>query len=75
MKAVMLLEYRGQLVFNDAPARGRCGRCELVPAPGCDPGLEGHSREFARGSWAVAQWAGSGKSQVTRKDRASCGLP
>src|SRR5437867_7362884 len=30
--------------------------------------------EPARGSWDVAQWAGSGKTQVTRQDRASCGL-
>src|SRR6266446_8027216 len=37
-------------------------------APGCGPGLEGHRRE------PVAQWAGSGKTQVTRQDRASCGL-
>src|SRR5437016_4316028 len=32
------------------------------------PGLEGHRRE------PIAQWAGSGKTQVTRQDRASCGL-
>src|SRR5439155_19816862 len=25
-------------------------------------------------SWAVVQWAGSGKTQVTRQDRASCVL-
>jgi hypothetical protein len=31
-------------------------------------------REPARGSWDVAQWAGSGKTQIARQDRASCGL-
>jgi hypothetical protein len=35
--------------------------------------LEGHRREPARGSWDVAQWAGNGKTQVTRQDCASCG--
>ena len=49
-------------------------RRDRVRAPGCGPGLEGHRREPARGSWDVAQWAGSGKTQVTRQDRASCGL-
>jgi hypothetical protein len=37
-------------------------------------GLEGHRREPARGSWDVAQWAGSAKTQQTRQDRASCSL-
>ena len=50
------------------------GRRERVRAPGCGPGLEGHRREPTRGSWDVAQWAGSGKTQITRQDRASCGL-
>jgi hypothetical protein len=36
--------------------------------------LEGHRRESARGSWDGAHWAASGKTQVTRQDRASCGL-
>ena len=45
-----------------------------VKAPFCGPGLEGHCREPARGSWDVAQWAGGGKTQLTRQDRASCGL-
>jgi len=49
-------------------------RRDRVRAPGCGPGLEGHRREPARGSWDVAQWAGSGRTQVARKDRASCGL-
>ena len=49
-------------------------RRDRVRAAGCGPGLEGHRREPARGSWDVAQWAGSGKTQVTRQDRASCGL-
>src|SRR3989442_1514209 len=49
-------------------------RRDRVRAPGCGPSLEGHRREPARGSWDVAQWAGSGKTQVTRQDRASCGL-
>ena len=31
------------------------------------PGLEGHRREPARGSWDVVQWAGSGKTQVHGK--------
>jgi len=35
--------------------------------------VEGHRREPARGSWD-AQWAGSGKTQVTRQNRALCGL-
>ncbi len=42
--------------------------------PRCSPGLEGHRRETAKGSWAVVQWARSGKTQVTRQDRASCVL-
>src|SRR6185436_1656132 len=49
---------------GDASTRRR----DRVPAPGCRPGLEGPRRE------PVAQWAGSGKTQVTRQDRASCGL-
>ena len=49
-------------------------RRERVRAPGCGRGLEGHRREPASGSWNVAQLAGSGKTQVTRQDRASCGL-
>jgi hypothetical protein len=49
-------------------------RRHRVRAPGRGPGLEGHRRESARGSWDVAKWAGSGKTQVTRQDRASCGL-
>src|SRR5258708_4898802 len=49
-------------------------RRDRVRAPGCGPGLEGHRREPARGSRDVAQWAGSGKTQVTRQDRASCGV-
>jgi|HubBroStandDraft_4_1064222.scaffolds.fasta_scaffold98530_1 NADPH:quinone reductase-like Zn-dependent oxidoreductase len=49
-------------------------RRHRVRAPGRGPGLEGHRRESARGSWGVAKWAGSGKTQVTRQDRASCGL-
>jgi hypothetical protein len=49
-------------------------RRDRVRARGCGPGLEGHRREPARGSWDVAQWAGNGKTQVTRQDRASCGL-
>src|SRR5437870_9971089 len=43
-------------------------RRDRVRAPGCGPGLERHRRE------PVAQWAWSGKTQVTRQDRASCGL-
>ena len=49
-------------------------RRERVRAPGCGRGLEGHRREPASGSWNVAQLAGSGKTQVTWQDRASCGL-
>jgi hypothetical protein len=49
-------------------------RRDRVRAPGCGPGLEGPRREPARGSWDVAQWAGSRKTQVTRQDCASCGL-
>jgi uncharacterized protein YbjT (DUF2867 family) len=50
------------------------GRRDRVPAPECGPGLEGHRREPARRSWDVDQCAGSKKTQVTRQDRASCGL-
>jgi hypothetical protein len=50
------------------------GRRDRVRAPGCGPGLEGHRREPAGCSWDVAQWAGNRKTQVTRQDRASCGL-
>src|SRR5436190_17983219 len=49
-------------------------RRDRVRAPGCGPGLEGPRREPASGSWGVAQWAGSRKTQVTRQDCASCGL-
>src|SRR6266566_4387737 len=49
-------------------------RCDRIRTPRCSPGLEGHRRETARGSWAVVQWARSGKTQVTRQDRASCVL-
>src|SRR5262249_28171222 len=49
-------------------------RRDRVRAPRCGPGLEGHCREPARGSWDAAQWAGSGTTQITRQDRASCGL-
>ena len=37
-------------------------RRDRVPTSGCGPGLEGHRREPARGSWDVAQRAGSGKT-------------
>ena len=36
--------------------------------------LEGYRRKAAGGSWDVAQSSGSGKTQVTRQDRASRGL-
>jgi D-arabinose 1-dehydrogenase-like Zn-dependent alcohol dehydrogenase len=49
-------------------------RRDRVRARRCGPGLEGHCRKPAEGSWDVARWAGSGKTQVTRQDRASCGL-
>ena len=49
-------------------------RRDRVRAPRCGQGLEGHRREHARGSWDVAEWAGSGETQVTRQDRASSGL-
>ena len=49
-------------------------RCKRVRTSGCRPGLEGHRSEPPRRSWDVAQWAGSGKTRVTRQDRASCGL-
>jgi NADPH:quinone reductase-like Zn-dependent oxidoreductase len=60
---------------RDCWKRGRYDRTSRpCTRSGCGPGLEGHRREPARGSWDVAQWAGSGKTQVTRQDRASCGL-
>ena len=68
---------RGRTRQNRATAgRGddTAGRREHIRAPGCGPGLEGHRREPARGSWDVAQWAGRSKTQVTRQDRAPCGL-
>jgi len=49
-------------------------RRDRVRAKRCDPSLEGHRLEPARGSWSIAQWARTGKRQVTRQDRASCGL-
>jgi NADPH:quinone reductase-like Zn-dependent oxidoreductase len=52
----------------------RPGRRDRVRAPGCGAGLEGHRREPAGGSWDIAQWAGSGKTQVTRQARNPCGL-
>jgi NADPH:quinone reductase-like Zn-dependent oxidoreductase len=55
---------------GDDPTRRR----HRVRAPGCSPGLERHRWEPASGSWDVAQWAGRGKTQVTRQNRASCGL-
>ncbi len=50
------------------------GRRDRVRAPGCGPGMEGHRRELARRSWDISQGAGSGKTQVTRQDRAPCDL-
>src|ERR1700737_1891998 len=44
------------------------GRRDRVPTSGCGPGMEGHRREPARGSWNFAQRAGSGKTQITRQD-------
>ena len=49
-------------------------RRDRVRAPRCGPGLERYCPEPAPGSWDVAQWAGSGKTQVTRRNRASRGL-
>src|SRR5262249_23480667 len=60
------------LLAVDLLSAARLGAIETRNRSG--PGLEGHRREPARGSWDVAQWAGSGKTQVTRQDRASCGL-
>src|SRR5438094_8244757 len=68
--ADMLGKIARLLERGDDTARRR----ERVRAPGCGRGLEGHRREPASGSWNVAQLAGSGKTQVTRQDRASCGL-
>src|SRR5439155_3488959 len=68
--ADMLEKIARLLERGDDTARRR----ERVRAPGCGRGLEGHRREPASGSWKVAQLAGSGKTQVTRQDRASCGL-
>src|SRR5258706_411859 len=68
---------RGRARQNRATAgRGHdtTRRRDRVRAPGCGPGLEGHRREPAGGSWDVTPWAGNGKTQVTRQDRASCGL-
>src|SRR2546426_2209294 len=45
-------------------------RCDRVRTPRCSPGLEGHRRETAKGSWDVAQWAESAKTNETRQDRA-----
>ena len=68
---------------GDAPRQNRATagrgddttrRRDRICAPGCGPGMERHRRELARGSWDIAQWAGGGKTQVTRQDRASCGL-
>ena len=76
--AMMRLAPSGDSARQNRATAGRgddtTRRRDRVPAPGCGPGLEGHRREPARGSWDVAQWAGSGKTQVTRQDRASCGL-
>ena len=49
-------------------------RRNRIRAAGCGPGLEGHRQEPARGTWEFSRWAGNGKTQVTRQDRASCGL-
>ena len=68
--ADMLEKIARLLERGDDTARRR----ERVRAPGCGRGLEGHRWEPASGSWNVAQLAGSGKTQVTRQDRASCGL-
>jgi len=63
---------------QDRATAGRGGdktrRRDRVRAPGCGPSLEGHRGEPARGSWDVAQRAGSTKTKETRQDRASCGL-
>jgi hypothetical protein len=44
---------------------------DRVRSPGCRAGLEGYRREPARGSWDVARWTASGKTQCTWQDRAS----
>jgi len=49
-------------------------RRDRVRARGRGPGLEGHRRELASGSWDVARCAGSGTTQITRQDRAACSL-
>src|SRR6516225_9496267 len=49
-------------------------RRDGIRAAGCGPGLEGHRQEPASGSREFSRWAGNGKTQVTRQDRASCGL-
>jgi NADPH:quinone reductase-like Zn-dependent oxidoreductase len=64
-----------RLESRDCWKRGRydqtsrlCTRFKMWLRPGRT------SWEAARGSWDVARWAGSGKTQATRQDRASCGL-
>jgi hypothetical protein len=54
---------------HDYPTRRR-GR---VRTSGCGPGMEGLSRKIASRTWDAA-WEAGNKTQVTRKDRASCGL-
>ena len=68
---------RGRAQQNRATAgRGdnTTRRCDRVRTPRLSPSLEGHRGETAKGSWDVAQRAGSAKTNETLQDRASCGL-
>jgi len=75
---MMRLAPSGEVARQNRATAGRgnhtAGRRDRIRAPRCGRGLEGHRQEPARGSWDVARWARSGKTQVTRQDRASCGL-
>ena len=75
---MMRLAPSGDRLGNRATARrgdATTGRRDRIRASRCGPGLEGHRREPASGSWDVVQRAGSGRTQVTRKDRATCAFP
>jgi NADPH:quinone reductase-like Zn-dependent oxidoreductase len=74
---MMRLAPSGERLGNRATAgRGdtTTRRRDRVCASRCGRGLEGDRREPARGSRDVAEWAGSGKTQVTRQDRPPCGV-
>jgi|HubBroStandDraft_6_1064221.scaffolds.fasta_scaffold432993_3 hypothetical protein len=70
MKTVRLLEYGVQFVYDDVP------RPDIATVYALQDAAQAWKDITANlpGVHDGAQWAGNGKTQVTRQDRASCGL-